>query len=1157
MYDKESVVKIFENLESQYRAVIKEIPSNSTELISFREELNESYQKVLKKIHTFQKISALASISLGEVFQAYLIQFKEIHNLNIQWVDLYIDFCWSSESFSKNKLSVRIKQRQYYQQKAQCLWDYLEKENALDGLSKNEQEIFNLNVLLKEETVNSKKWRILYQDLSQKIYQQLCLVLIEGKYAVKNLFKVTLVQKHLSAEDSNRLIKLGYLSDWVRGYIAKSSQYLDKDVFVINQKVKYVLKRLYRYYFLMQTLKVFIAGAVIVCMLAGLKATEVDNKIWNQTIFAIQTYLKQDPKSLASKERKEYFQHIIESVEMDVVEERLHSQMHKFYDQKIYTTIGGYYFFAENILKDFFLIIPNRNLKGYIKEDIVKAAGLLSPQLSHEMTNVIALYEGRNIRESQLRKVMLSLRRKFVKHEVFPFMFLVVYNELPYVVLFPEPIEHLYGFSHAGLQKIGINSKYYEQHIKLPIFSYVVPGKMYPFKDRAGYFEGEFAIVFSLLSHNAEWTAHHELGHVTDAIRYKYEGIPIPKNIELNSMLFPVIFSKSRKDYIQHRLINRLSHPKIGDYYTQAARGILNGFILYLNEGRDNISKKFITNKFEKNRIADIEKQIRTMPSSSIRKIGITLFKHSDKYLNKVDGGRYISVITDTGEIILGGHGAAQRGFIVSSGWGKGLSLSGARFIRDAEEGEDNLDVPFDLMSFIKSVIRISIFHREGLANATRAEAIFSAVFVFVLFESFVVALHFLSAPIRKRKFLGKHFEVYIEEIYKNHPWSTGLSFGKQRNERDLLRKVFQSKGKISKELLEQVKAFKLTVNTKKRLLFDLCLCLAVENTEKSVIKNKLHDLLFFLPFIGPVLARSQHIFKKQKFFNDREKYNWMLSQIAADKCLSYSIIEMINEFKSVMAKYNVENLKSAHNFQNDEYLERLEKVVFQELTEQKRVLRIKEKWITQRKSYGNTEGSDFDRLDSYYPGDDIRRIDWRATMRLGRHVPLIRKYIDNGWIKVALLLDMRSIHSDKAHKQWAYDFVRSVNMLGRGQIIEDLIFILKDGSISEMKVNIQPSMNSFQTTQKVFQKIKEQWKDVEVFAKELNFQGFSFYTEQENQRFKKQLLLTDFSGGENVLKQTCISRKGMNIFLIGGTMQSYEELKNMIHTESQLIRLV
>ena len=68
------------------------------------------------------------------------------------------------------------------------------------------------------------------------------------------------------------------------------------------------------------------------------------------------------------------------------------------------------------------------------------AAGLIDLNIQRIVSEISGMFESKAIEDSKLRKLLLELRRAFVRHNIFPFSFIVIQEDTPYLFLYPETI---------------------------------------------------------------------------------------------------------------------------------------------------------------------------------------------------------------------------------------------------------------------------------------------------------------------------------------------------------------------------------------------------------------------------------------------------------------------------------------------------------------------------------------------------------------------------------------------------------------------------------------------------------------------------------------------------------------------------------------------
>ncbi|MCD4779048.1 MAG: DUF58 domain-containing protein [Candidatus Omnitrophica bacterium] len=202
-------------------------------------------------------------------------------------------------------------------------------------------------------------------------------------------------------------------------------------------------------------------------------------------------------------------------------------------------------------------------------------------------------------------------------------------------------------------------------------------------------------------------------------------------------------------------------------------------------------------------------------------------------------------------------------------------------------------------------------------------------------------------------------------------------------------------------------------------------------------------------------------------------------------------------------------------------------------------------------------ESQEFDRLDEYSPGDDIRRIDWKATARSVTLTPKVRKYNRPYGVKVGLVMDMRLIQKESFQHKWAQDiakFINVYNTISAGSCLDRLIFIKGDGTIHEFRVSMIMSGNTFSITEKILAKIMELWKELSAQSFVFPLNGVQFYTDKENFQYMHFINLTDFGQqAKSDVQFHRISAKRLNIFAIGVRREERHNIDMIIGQENKL----
>jgi hypothetical protein len=648
------------------------------------------------------------------------------------------------------------------------------------------------------------------------------------------------------------------------------------------------------------------------------------------------------------------------------------------------------------------------------------------------------------------------------------------------------------------------------------------------------------------------WTVYHEVGHVVDHLRFLSEKTPYPANVELHSMLAPVMWAEDRKAYVARRLADEGEKGDEFDNYSQAAKGLLNGILIYLSERNPQIREPLISNRFEKERIRRVVELVRTMDPEDLHEAAYAFYRQPQKYLSTAEPGRYVSYLQNYREIIAGtDHSIAQRGFILGGGGLVG-PRSGPRLIFDGTD-ENSLGNDFHLWLFLRNAFSLIFYHSENLPQATSAESIAASVMVFILFNLAVFIVHSLAASYRKKMFYGYALDKRVDRIYDHNPWSSGISYGSEQRERKLLKRIFSSGGQLDPQLKKDIFAFKSTADKQERLVFDICLFLSPFNPRKSAVVNKAHDLLFFLPFLGPYLGRSPWLWPVQRHFHQRERYNeqieTLLSGIGKEnlspEVLPLALRDLLREFG-----FPISAGAGGSFLKIDDVFILLRSLVFDALLKESQVTHMNFDFIRDKMPENNEPSIEFDRIEEYMPGDDIRHIDWKATARYATAMPMVRRFSNPYGVRVALWLDMRFLREEDGRWRWATDFARSIKMfhLFRAETMcERIILIGPGGRLEEIPVFFSAERECLSLAVKIFEKIKHKYEETVSGQMALDIAGLAFYTEEENRFFLQQAGLSDFlrGGAAQEIHRTPLREKRMNIFVVGAKMSE----KNLIES--------
>lgn len=1137
-------VRRIEQLEDHYgRAISGKTPSFE-EMSGVLRDCEKIFHELSALIDSLNLKSQPPDYGMGAVWASYRSEIRALHESNRLWLTLFLDLFRPEDSLPFPKKKAANNEKESARPAAEKLWSDL--EDCFSPRETRVRAILNTKKARDSHPVNSSLWRRAHRELSSKLSDFLVATLHENQRRIRRCYKKIIYSQ--VTRDMGREAEQDRIADWVAGYKeggekekgleARAAQSLWPHIRQSENEQwrRSAVKRL--------TLALIVAMTGLV-----LHNTELDTRIWDTVVTGVKKILSIDPASLMARHKNNYFYNQILAIDQDYHAKDILEQVRHFETARLHESREGYFYFADKVLKGFFLLLSDGDADAGLKSAVLSAAGLLGGDVQSSLTTLVELFEKDTMRESALRAEMLNLRRAFVSRDVFPFMFLVIRQERPYLFLFPETIDSRFEFGGSDFEKLGLNFSYYSHHVKFPLEAYVVKGRQYPFKDRAGYFEGEYAIVFSDLAPKVEWTAWHELGHVVDDLRFKYGGRTVQPNVEVNAVLFPVIFADDAKDYVFNRLLPIIESGEIRDYYVQAVKGIWNGLAILKSE-RAGRPFALITDKLEKNHIEMISAMIRSLDRGELGEMALAVYLDQQKYLATAGTGQYRGVISNAEEVIAGTHGAPQGGFVLTNyGWG-GFLGGGPKFIRDVGEVEDAAG---GWAAFLSRVFAAMFSWAGAAPQVNSVEALVAAILSFVLIEVFFVAIHHGAAPYRIRRFHGRSLKELINGIYDRHPWSSGLSRGGELGARPLLLAVLNSGGKITEELKAQVRAFKATVGEHERSLFDVALTLAPFNPARSAITHKAHHFLFWVPFLGPWIARHPFVFARQAVFKAREDFNQRIVDLACGVTAGTPVEIFKKDFLKIMADYRSRSLPSMPDDKFLNNLGQIEQRVFHGLNEQKRGDRLPRPLIRHRVPVLAGQDGDFDRLDAYAPGDDIKRIDWKATARSSHNEPKVRRYASSSGARVGLLLDLRHAGQRHAQEKIAWDFVRSLRVMGQDSRFKRLIVIMPGGAVDTAVFSMAMTGMVYQDAERIWAAVEGACRRYETHAGESMISGLSFYTDEENARYQSAVALTDFNQPaleDQRLDQIFVNN--LNIFMIGVTMGNRQILEQSLPKNNQ-----
>ncbi len=1129
-----NIVKKLEKLEMQYCKLLSQFNHEVFLNLERVDSLKNIYSQISQYLTRLQVFPKEQDVKFVGIIKRYSNHFDSLHQNNLRWIYAYCELRWPSDDYLSRKFKKKLKQ--IYPDvvlRANKFWlsvETLKKEDDINHYKFS--RVLSIKKMRDSYDYGSPIWHKWHKQLVVMVFRLMSANLKNNRHQMDGLFKESIYQEVLSSDVlngkenvssqrisglfntgslTNNLIK-SRVNHWFKGY----KKFSGEDEKLIHAHVhgfiKDELQKGERNYWRNKIFHLATFSFIVAVLALSLYQIRVPQAMAMHTTQFINTI--KSFRIFTKKENKmqQFFLNEMITMESDYTQEDILSNLKIFSEEGWYLKEGGYYYFAQEILKGMLVLWADGQSNDELNEEVIKAANLLNAELGSNLSNILALYQKMLMRESKLRENMLELRRLFIKQGVYPFMFLVLNDYSPFIFMYPEKIINEYIFEDDYAQVLGMNVEYYSKLEHWPPKAYVLKPDSYPFENKAGYFEGEFAVVFESFAANVRWTAWHELGHVIENFKYEHESKRLFDNVELNAMIFPVIFDKDARAYLTHYVVPLADRKMAKSYYGQAAKGILNGLVIYekLHNGRE--LTPLLTNRMEEDRKEVIKNYILSLTSKEIRKIGYTMYFHPDRYLYTTEAGKYRGIVTNAEEIIFGAHSSPEQDVVMASSGLGGFRL-GSKMIRDGDGSSTNWAMQ-QLAAFIDAII------------------------VFILFESSFVFMHILGTPIRIKKFKGRRVVLILNNMFKKNQSSDGHGLGEEVGLRQLLTKIYESHGNFDQSLIADIQAFKLTANSRDLLLFQLGLTFASENPKISEIKNPFHLIQFYLPFLGPYIARSKWLYGKQKAFDEREVFNKRLEHFLVSLEKDKSIEEVSNQYNELIKPYAQPGKEMGDSHQILKNIKLLEKTMSEFFLPNKdssrKINGVRSNKNGESLLKRNAGDIDFDRLEVYTPGDDVREIDWNVTARSAKNDVIVRKRVGHESFEMSLLLDMSVLSDETLLESWVQDYLMTLKLLGKEKRMQKIMIVMPYGKVIQRAIKVNTHLGFRQTALKTFSRLKEYIYD-ELEGEYLeSINGLKFYDEEENNQYLKRIKLCRFKGRGASLQANALRGHHQNIFLVG-----------------------
>lgn len=1142
-----TIVKKIQKLEGAYKKILLRHPSDISTALKCFLALEKSFKRLRGYLNRNRKFSGRYPAELTFTLDSYLEIITRIHQDIRNTLYLYID-SWlnhdSSLEMSRQLRNRRVLRR--IRKEAGLLWQSYQNSGFLYGPDSSDEirRLVYLYSKCHQPDISIKHREDYNQWLTEDLSRILKRIFKNSHYRLRHLFRTELYA-HVTAgrplngnpvqdAQTDRGI-LSALREMIRdclyGYVPPAAFSLDRkdgpetkpgvfrDFENLERKIRF------------QTIFRGLAALVFLWVISGvMRQTGFDQVFFRTLKLAARDVMSITWIFTKRDDKSGFFEKEMLDLDMNVSKDVFKARLRDFIYGDLYKQENKYEIFTRHLLRDYLILLAKKEIEAGLENEMYRAGFLLNPDVVEPLERLTFYYSRNVILETELRSQILKLRRIFVAHDIYPFMFLVVYENTPYIFLFSEKILGTMALAEEDVQSLGVDTFWFDEVDKRRLQAYFMMGDHYPFAGKAGFFEGEFAVVFISLSTKPQWTGWHELGHVVDYMKYTYAGIMVPDNIEVFSVLFPLIFAEDPKVYLNKYLMPTIRSKDSKDYYVQSAKGILNGAISYFNE-KTNTDVPLITNRFEDKSIDWVEARLNSLTDEQLSQLGRVMYTYPDRFLITAEKARYHTVLTNTEEIIYGIHSSPQKEVVEIQPIGSLFSSSkGPRFIRDGQGPQDD-------------------------SAALRRAALIRALIVFVLFELLAILIHWIATPFRLLKFRGRQPLKMIDRMFKAQPPSGSDNKNHLLTAHEMLYSIYDSSYDKGEIFQKKIDLFRLTSTNRERLLFHAGLSLAPVIPQRSVIKNEFHLLLFYLPFLGPYLARLRWIFPRQRDFQQREKFNLKIRNLILKSSPATPMHAVSDQLDRIMRQY--EQTDGGADKDHDIDFSQIETWVLAYLDKVYGHVRLnyEGRWMDlSRLSKAMDRGSEFDRLDVYIPGDDIRQIDWNVTARNTMQQAMVRKRVHDEEVQVAFLFDMTTLDTAVNQKKWASDLAKSIRAVGENNHLKTMILLYPDGQYVIRQVKLHSKLHYKRLASKVLSMVRQQWTKSGHRLNAARYKGLKFYSQEENQRYRKQLnwLSFDFMDQQTTLGHLRI--RNHTIFMIGVKPQKKKLISHVLNSKNKAV---
>ncbi|MDD5439307.1 MAG: hypothetical protein PHS37_03880, partial [Candidatus Omnitrophica bacterium] len=341
---------------------------------------------------------------------------------------------------------------------------------------------------------------------------------------------------------------------------------------------------------------------------------------------------------------------------------------------------GGerYYVFAKALLNSYFTGLAWKEIDEKLYERVKRLAGQVDVALEGILERARDLFARETLSESDLRSLMREMDASAISYGVYLEAMNVTVADNGTCFLFVEPCP-LKGIATPDIATLGLE-QLVGRDFKEMLFGAHVPDVFFlarpPVDGTLGYFDGRDLVA----AHQGDaWKelecAYHEFGHlVSDRIKKSVQqgagneamqaiARSLGKNVELYSMLFPLLYLEDHMRYINIVFMGYIRDVQSGNKpkdwaYAQAAKAILNAFAV----------KWGLTavDDYEDDRIDLIKAELARRSDREISEIALEFLHNAGYYFANIPNGYYYGA---EGSVTVGGvsyrirlsEGMAQR----------------------------------------------------------------------------------------------------------------------------------------------------------------------------------------------------------------------------------------------------------------------------------------------------------------------------------------------------------------------------------------------------------------------------------------------------------------------------------------------------------------